>query len=232
MRRLSALIILFSSMLSTYGQDEVVDSLKAVLKTTMPDSSRVSALLELSTQYYRTDPEQARTLAVEARDLAGASGYRNGLARAHKAVGMTYYFQGKEVEALVNWKLALEAFKANNDLIGVSNILNNLGAVYFVGGDDKAALDYYLEALRVAEASKDPLRTVSALVNIGTVYLDKDASTGMALQYYQRALPLSKALGDLDSYGTKSTTRRSSTRPRPTSSPRPTMPRWRWRNPC
>jgi class 3 adenylate cyclase len=193
---------LVTGVLFAHGQDGAIDSLNSVLRSTLPDSSRLSTLLELSGQYYRTDPEQARRLALEAQALAEKRGLKNGLARAYKAVGMSYYFQNNWVETLLNWKLALETFRSNNDLNGVSNMLNNLGAVHFNGGDDKAALDYYLESLRVAESTQDSLRTITALVNIGTVYLNKDASTGLAFKYYKRALPLSKALGDDDAFGT------------------------------
>ena len=188
--------------MSASGQDEVIDSLNTVLRSEIPDSSRVKTLLELGSQYYRTQPEKARQLAVEARDLAGRTDYKSGLARAHKAVGMSYYFQNDWIDCLVEWKLALETFRSIHDLNGVSNMLNNLGAVHFNGGDDKAALDYYLESLRVAESTNDPLRTVTALVNIGSVYLSKESSKDLAFKYYKRALPLSKALGDNDAIGT------------------------------
>ncbi|MBP9081122.1 MAG: tetratricopeptide repeat protein [Flavobacteriales bacterium] len=202
MRGTALLCLLLVGFTPAAGQKEVIDSLKAVLATMAPDSSRVSTLLELGSQYYREDAGEARRLAQEALQLAGKSGYKAGLAQAYKAVGMSYYFQNNWVECLVNWKLALTTFRSINDLNGVSNMLNNLGAVYFNGGDDQAALEYYLESLRVAETDHDSLRTVTALVNIGTVYLNKDASTNLAYKYYRRALPLSQALGDADAYGT------------------------------
>lgn len=49
----------------------------------------------------------------------------------------------------------------------------------------------------MAESNNDSLRIVSALVNIGTVYLSNKSSAGLALKYYQRALPLSKMSGTL-----------------------------------
>jgi class 3 adenylate cyclase len=202
MRRYAFALLLLACFVSASGQNEAIDSLNSVLRTAIPDSTRVSTLVELSGQYYRTAPDGAKRLAIEAKDLALRIDHKSGLARAYKAIGMCYYFQNNWVETLVNWKLALETFRAINDLNGVSNMLNNLGAVYFNGGDDKAALDYYLESLRVAESTNDSLRTVTALVNIGTVYLNKDASTGLAYKYYKRALPLSKALGNYDAIGT------------------------------
>ena len=204
MARLRGLItaLLVACSLSGIAQDEVIDSLNTVLKSTIADSVRVKALLELCGQYYRIDANKAEQLAIEAKEWSESSGYKNGLALSYKAIGMSYYYRNNWIEALYNWKLALETFKSNNDMNGVSNMLNNLGAVYFNGGDDKAALDNYLEALRVAESNKDSLRTVSALVNIGTVYLTKESSKDLAMKYYMRAIPLSRALNDYDVFGT------------------------------
>ena len=201
MRRFSLVLILFACFVSVSGQDEVVDSLNTVLGSTIPDSTRVKTLLELSGQYYRSDAEQAKRLAMEAMQLAEKIGDTSGVAFSYKAIGMSYYYQNNWVDALVNWKHALGTFEAIKDLNGVSNMLNNLGAVHFNGGDDKAALDYYLQSLRVAESTNDSLRTVTALVNIGTVYLNKESSKHLAFKYYKRALPLSRALGDYDAIG-------------------------------
>ncbi|HRH70810.1 MAG TPA: adenylate/guanylate cyclase domain-containing protein [Flavobacteriales bacterium] len=202
MRRLSTALVLFVCCLASSAQDEVIDSLNAVLRSDLPDTARVSTLIALSGQFYRVDPQHARRTAIQAKELAEKTGYKSGLARAYKAVGMTYYFQNDWVDCLVQWKLALETFRSINDLSGVSNLLNNIGAVYFSGGDDKEALDYYLESLRVAESTNDSLRTLTALGNIGTVYLNKDASTRLAMKYLQRAYRLSRSLGDHDAVGT------------------------------
>jgi adenylate cyclase len=202
MRRFFFAFILLGHLASAFGQEGAIDSLNRVLSSRLPDTARVSTLLELSSQFYRTDAEEAKRLASEARLLAEKIHDKKGLGQAYKAIGLSYYFQNDWVEAVLNWKLALEAFTSINDLNGVSNMLNNLGAVNFNQGDDKAALDYYVESLRVAEANNDQKRTATALVNIATVYLTKRASKHLALKYYQRALPLSVALGDHDVIGT------------------------------
>lgn len=137
-----------------------------------------------------------------AKEMAENIKFRRGLGHAHKAIGMGYYFENNWVDALVQWRLALEAFEAAGDMNGVSNMLNNLGAVHFNGGDDEPALNYYLQSLRVAEQIGDSLRIVTALVNIGSVYLNKQDHYDLAFQYYKRALPISVAQGDLDAIGT------------------------------
>ena len=72
MRRLSIAGLLLLLFLSVRGQDNTIDSLKAVLRTVQTDSARVATLLDLSAQYYRTDAEEARRLAQEAKEKAEA----------------------------------------------------------------------------------------------------------------------------------------------------------------
>jgi len=200
MQKLLFALFLILGTLISFGQDDQVDSLKLVLSQDQADSSRVLTLVELSSQYYRTDTEEARRLATEAKDLAEKSSYTIGLAQAHKALGMSHYFEGDAVNTLVEWELALEEFELADDLNGVSNILNNLGAVHFNGGNDEAALEYYLQSIKVAESINDTIRTVTALMNIGTIYLTKDRE--LALSYYRRALPITEAIRDYDAIGT------------------------------
>ncbi len=184
------------------GQDPITDSLKNVLKNNMPDSVRVNTLIDLAGNYYRSEPQEALKIATQAKELADKIEFKPGLALAHKALGMGYYFQNDWVDALVQWEIALEVFKSINDLNGVSNMLNNLGAVHFNGGDSEAALDFYLQSLKVAETNGDSLRIVTALINIGSIYLLKEAGHKRAFQYYKRALPLSLKLEDYDAIGT------------------------------
>lgn len=202
MHRCLLVLIFACSLFPASGQNAVVDSLKAVLNSPQADSSRVYTLIELSSQYYRSDPAEAKRLGTEAKELAEKIGFDEGLAFAYKSIGMGYYFENNWIDALVNWRLALESFEAAGDMNGVSNMLNNLGAVHFNGGDDEPALNYYLESLKVAEKTGDSLRIVTALVNIGSVYLNKVTHHDLAFDYYKRALPLSIKLGDLDAIGT------------------------------
>jgi class 3 adenylate cyclase len=202
MQKKVILIALVLLALAGNGQNENIDSLNKVLKNSPEDTARVYTLIELASNYYRSDAIEAIRIGTEARDLAEELNYERGLAYAYKAIGMGYYFQNNWIDALVNWRLSLEAYESAGDLNGVSNMLNNLGAVHFNGGDDEPAIEYYLRSLRVAEDIGDTLRIATALVNIGSVYLNKEANHHLAFDYYRRALPLSVKLGDLDAIGT------------------------------
>lgn len=54
----------------------------------------------------------------------------------------------------------------------------------------------------MAEQLGNKLRIATPLQNIGAVNFNKPATRDKALQYYLKALPLSKELGDKDAIGT------------------------------
>lgn len=169
---------------------------------TKEDTSRVNLLLSLSKSYFSKAPDSAISYALQAKELAESVQYQEGLAYALKNIGIAYYNQGKDVEALDNWKQSLDIFKSLKDEIGTANILNNIGAIYFYQKDLTNALEYYLQSLKLAEKTKDKLRILSVLNNIGGVYFEKQATYDKALIYFLKALPLSEELKDSETFGT------------------------------
>jgi len=166
------------------------------------DSTEVNRLLQLSKDNFGEAPEKAITLAEKARVLADSIKYYPGVALALKNIGIAYYYQGMDVEALEYWKKSFETYKSIGDVVGESNILNNIGAIYFNQGDDAKALEYYLQSLTLAEKTGDKLRILTALNNIGGVYNNKPATKDKALSYFLKALPLSEAQDDKEAFGT------------------------------
>src|SRR5690349_17658497 len=81
MRALSLAFLLLASVVHSFGQDRAIDSLRAILRSSIPDSARISSTLALSGQYYRTAPEQARALALQAKELAEKTENKSGLAQ-------------------------------------------------------------------------------------------------------------------------------------------------------
>jgi class 3 adenylate cyclase/Tfp pilus assembly protein PilF len=59
-----------------------------------------------------------------------------------------------------------------------------------------------LKALHVAEQTDDSTRIATLLLNIGAVYAHKKATYDKALDYYLRALPISRSLSDRNIIGT------------------------------
>ncbi len=197
MKKKNVVFIIFSlTILSTFSQ-EASNRL-----FTKEDTSRVNRLLSVSTSKFKIAPDSAIVYALQAKELAQSINFSEGVAYALKNIGIAYYHQAKDVEALDYWKQSLEIFKSIKDEIGEASILSNIGSIYFYKKDLTNALDYYLKSLKLAEKTKDKLRLLTVLNNIGGVYFEKSATQDKALIYFLKALPLSKELNDKETYGT------------------------------
>ncbi|MFM2327808.1 MAG: hypothetical protein RIR31_2010, partial [Bacteroidota bacterium] len=193
-------LILFFSILSFFlkglGQPSAENQVVAEGDTTF-----VNSLLQQSKGYFTDSPAKAIALATQAKVLAENIHFQKGEAYALKNIGITYYYQGKYIEALEHYRQSLKIFKDIADNVGIANMYNNIGVVYYDQGDDAKALENYLESLKFAELSGDKLRMLSALNNVGGVYNMKPATHEKALQYYLMALPICEELGKKDELG-------------------------------
>jgi len=167
------------------------------------DTAKVNAMLKESTGLFKTDPNKAIEIALQAKAQADKIDFKKGSAYALKNVGLGYYYQAKYVETLDYWEQSLKIFEALQDDIGIANLLNNIAAIYVNKGDDTRGLEYALRSLKLSEKTGDKLRILSALNTIGTVYFNKKdtADKVKALSYMIAALPLCEAIGNKDALG-------------------------------
>lgn len=184
------------------GYASEVDSLKKVIASSAPDSNRVNMLNKLSKLLFNDNPDTAIVIAMSSKKLAEQVNYKPGLALALKNIGYGYYLQGKFVDAIKNWQLALDVYKSIGDKTGVANMLSNEGAVYFAQGDDAKSLELHLQSLKMSEDIGDTLRIVTSLNNIGSVYSNKKATYGKSIEYFLRSYKLSLAINDQYLIGT------------------------------
>ena len=183
-------------------QNPKADSLKLVIPTLQEDTSKVDALLDLSANIFRTQPDSAIIYANQAKTLAEQINYPKGLGYALKNIGLAYYVKSDFVEVLNYWEQSLAKFRAIDDKLGMSNLNSNIGVVHMNYGNDLKALEYFLESLQAAEQLGDKLRIATALMNIGAVYNNKKSTYDKAMEAYQKAIPISEEVGDLAAIGT------------------------------
>lgn len=203
LQRICILSFLFVSQLAFGQKDTVGDSLKFILESANEDTAKVNLLVELSTFYSRSSGQEAIQYGIEARDLAQTINFQEGEAQALKYIGMAYYHMAKYYDAITYWQSSFEISDEIGDLVGVSNMQNNIGTVYFNQGDDNKAIDYYLLSLINGQKANNKLRIATALVGIGNVYLSKPLTYDKALDFFlYQALPICKEINDLTALGT------------------------------
>ena len=196
-------LLLLSQFSNTcLAQTKQIDSLKILISKATNDSSKVDKINLLSKNYFSIDPLISLQYSNNAKEISSKINYKKGLALAYKNIGIAYYMQSNNIEAILNWDSSLTIYKELRDKIGQATILSNKGSTYFNNGDDTKAIEYYLQSLKLSEEINDPLRLATVLLNIGTVYLNKKANYDKSLKYYLQALPICEAIKDKDALGT------------------------------
>lgn len=188
--------LLLMGWTTLYGQNPAIDSLKSILRDGPRDTTKVSTLIALSTEFLQEEKmEEAIENANEAIGLATELNFIKGKAYALKNIGIAEYYKGNYKEVLNFWTQSLQTFEAISDTLGIANLANNLGAVFYDQGSLDKALDYYFRSLSISEKLKDPVRITSALVNIGGVYMQMKNFEN-ALNYYGQVEPYLPGISD------------------------------------
>ncbi len=197
------LMLLFFSTV-VYSQNNKAVNSKAVLPPSKEDSNKVNLLLDTSTQYLNSDPEQAKRFGILALNLSNSLKYQHGRARALKNIGSAFYFQGNVPVTLDYYGQALQVYDSIGDQDSKAMILNNFGTVYFMKGTDDKALEYYFKSLEVAEKIGNKARMATAYSNLGSVYHNKTATSGKALSFFLKGLRIGEEIGDRNIVGAAS----------------------------
>ncbi len=192
-----SLLLINPAFVKAQGQFfEGEDSLQQVFAALNDDSAKVEILIELSSEAINYDLKKSELYAKQAFELAEKAGYKSGMAHSLRFMGLSYYFQSMNGNAVDSWQRGLNVFNEIGDKENVARLYSNIGAVYFNQSDDVKALEYYILSQRVAEEIQDSARLMAALINIGGIYGKKIVTYDKAIEYDLRALEIGERLHD------------------------------------
>ena len=129
MKRLALIFIILLSIIpwqTHYPQAVILDSLRKVIHLASTDSTKVTAMSNLSQKYMETDLDMAQAYADSVKLLSEASGHNKGIALAHSLNGLIQTMYGNYENALSHNLKALELRKKLLDKDGVIKSLNNI----------------------------------------------------------------------------------------------------------
>lgn len=175
----------------THAQSSEIDSLKAILKQNIPDSTRINTLNQLGKIYIRKKPENTIAYANKAAKLAKKNDYEVGLANSYSNKGGAFGTKGDFTIALGWHQKAFTSFRSINDHTGMASATNNMGVIYSMLGEYKKASENFQNALKHYEKIKDKTGTAQMLNNIGIVFkLQKQYKH--ALKYFEKSLKINQ----------------------------------------
>lgn len=188
---LSVCICTIGNVLSVQAQTAAIDSLRSILQSSKPDTSKVSALAKLSQLYNSISIDTAQQFAKQALALATQINYERGIATAKFRLGSVSSNGGKIKEAIALFEEAYPYFERMNDPQNVADINNAIAVAYIRDNNYPTALQYQMKALQ-AYQSLGPSKILSVIYtmsDIGVVHRSME-NDSLALSYYQQALDL------------------------------------------
>lgn len=195
------LIVLVLSPFFAQAQKEgkaYVDSLLRLLPQAKEDTSKVSLLCNLSSEYRTINPDDGIRYANEALTLAQQLDWKKGIANANSALGVNYQYRSEYPTALEYDYTALKLYEELKDIRGQANALSNIGNIYLYQNNFDKVVEYYGKAAKLNEAIGNKRGIASNIGNMGIAYFNRHDYT-KALEYDLRSLKLAEELKDRNS---------------------------------
>lgn len=171
------------------------DSLKNILYSKEPDSTRTAAALRLSMIYSSNNPEYCIVVANKGIEIAIQSKLLKHLPALIKLKGVAYVNQGEYKKSAEEYFKALKEAEKQDNKKEIAAIYNNLGVNFWYQKDFKTALRYHQQSLEYRKALGNSKDIAKSYNNLGTVEVDM-GNYNDAIAHYKIANHLKDSLGD------------------------------------
>ena len=197
-------LTLFVLSTISYGQNEVVDSLKRELNKA-GDEEKLNLFSALGEELLRTDPPSAIFYANELYQLSAKKEDHQWISTSYHLLGRAYFFSGNVEQSDSIYAVSVE-FEQNLDPVDQVRLawtLVNYGNYYKWKGNYREALNAFKKGLDVSLESGNKPQQTDCLVNIGAMYLYMGINDSAGI-YFEPAKQLAYAIKDTSTLQTVS----------------------------
>ena len=174
------------------AQKSILDSLNKIATSEPEDTTKINALLFISSITSNNNLDSSITISEKALHLSEKTSWKMGALKSEFLLGQQFYLKGNYSRSLNFYYNALKKATDLDQTKLQSAIHNSIGNIYILQGDYKTALENYSLVLKYAEKSNDTAGIASITSNIGLTYSYANNSE-KALKYLLRSLELYKA---------------------------------------
>ncbi|MFN8359519.1 MAG: adenylate/guanylate cyclase domain-containing protein [Candidatus Kapaibacterium sp.] len=189
------MIILTVNVYAEAPNKQKVDSLNALLKTSIPDSVRADTYFHLAKENWDDFPDKAMDYANQCLALSEHIGYTTGIADAYRAMSGVYLGKKDYLQSIKYKKLELQSAQKLHDSTRIANAFYALGNKYQAINDLNESLQYYTESLNLNERLGNKGDVAGLYHNIAMIY-GAIGNEAEALQYYFKALKINEEVGN------------------------------------
>lgn len=152
MKHLALLVITFFSLSVNAQNSELIDSLKTELDNRKTDDTiKVKILTRLHEKLMFSQPEEAKTYALQELKISKKIGYKKGIGSGYMHIGDYFSNRSETDSALHYFNKAKTEFKAINSIRGLIFINHSLAAIQEYTGHLDEAIAITKETLRLIE---------------------------------------------------------------------------------
>ncbi len=144
MKKITFALILLGLALSAGAQRKRIDTLRAKLNTNLDDTTRINVLLDLSRNYYISNPDSNIFLSLQIYELAGKHNLLEKQARALNGMATGYASLGDYAKVNQMFFKSLRIQEKLNQILEEVVYYNNLGDTYIRQGDYKKTQNYLI----------------------------------------------------------------------------------------
>ena len=136
------------------------------------DETKIETMIAIAGMHFRqADYNATVEWCTKAIEAAGNS-YKKEAAHAYYMRSVAYtHLSGFDGHA--DGTAALAVYEELDDLVGQTNVLNNLGYDAYYRGDWDEAVDWWTRSVETGTRSGDIVRTASSIHNLGEIFLDQ-----------------------------------------------------------
>jgi len=170
-----------------------VDSLQhALVRLKQTDTLRIDVLNKLAFKLKFTAPDNALKYAREAETLSNNLHYDKGLGYAYNQQGIIYSIINKRDSGNFYYNQALEIALRKHDNKGIARTYLNISINYQTDGNYELAVKYALKSASIMEKYPASEYLANIYGTIGANYLKLSGNYKSAIEYYKKAIVISK----------------------------------------
>ncbi|MCE3277923.1 MAG: hypothetical protein K0S44_114 [Bacteroidetes bacterium] len=172
------------------------DSLKKVMFSALPDSSRTQAAFKLAMIYSSNNPDSCLLIADKGLEFAKDNSCLKYIPSLLRIKGVALVNLGEYKKSAEEYFKALKEAEKQDLKKEIASIYNNLGVNFWYQKDYKTALKYHTKALEYRKQLNLPKDIAKSYNNLGIVAVDM-GDYQEAVKYYLSALVIKDSLGDV-----------------------------------
>ncbi|MDO5988663.1 tetratricopeptide repeat protein [Flavivirga amylovorans] len=160
-----------------------------------PIDEKVNIYIELTNKYSKINVDKAIGYAKQGLELVKEKNNKD-TGFFYLRLGYLHNYKSEHSNALFYYEKALEVAKHMEYELGIGKSYQNIGVTHVKMGNYDKALDYDLKALSIYEKNNENNFVTGIVANIGSLYSCRLNDHENGLLYYNRALELSKEVGN------------------------------------